>query len=527
MDFFPRGGGLIMNSRMLLYLTVVLLIFSVACKGYSGNDKKGIKMEINQNKIRHSTLAGTWYEKDASVLKDTVNEYMNEAKVSYGLGKIVAVIAPHAGHVYSGPVAGYAYKQLIGKKFDTVIIVAPNHADPKLDFTSVMTEGAYETPMGLVPIDTEIAKAIVSINMSDDIKESELGHLTGYNGRMEHSLEIQLPFLQAAIGDFKLVPIIMGDRDNGVQSCQNLGKAIAQAVKGKNVLLVASSDLSHFHDNATLKTLDADVKERIDSFDPEGLLRDLASGKCEACGGLPIAAVMMASRELGATNGKVLNMADSGDVTGDHSSAVGYLAAVLTESSDKGAELGSEEKVGVSLGLSGQEKEVLRNVVKQTLESVVKGGTVPKYNNHNGKLGEEWGAFVTLTIDGRLRGCIGNIVGVKPLINTVAEMTRAAALEDPRFSPVKPYELKDIDFEISVLTPIKQVKDINEIVVGRDGIIISRGGYRGLLLPQVATEYNWDRKTFLEQTCVKAGLPRDAWKDPNTIIEYFSAEVFK
>ena len=186
-----------------------------------------------------------------------------------------------------------------------------------------------------------------------------------------------------------------------------------------------------------------------------------------------------------------------------------------------------EEKVGVELGLTEQEKNILKNVVSETLESVVNGGKIPVFNNFNGKLGEHWGAFVTLTRKGQLRGCIGHIIGDKPLITTVAEMAEAAALEDPRFPPVKPPELPEIEFEISVLTPIREIKDVNEILVGRDGIIITKGWNRGLLLPQVATEYGWDRITFLENTCRKAQLPKDAWKDKDTKIEIFSAEVFK
>jgi AmmeMemoRadiSam system protein A len=209
---------------------------------------------------------------------------------------------------------------------------------------------------------------------------------------------------------------------------------------------------------------------------------------------------------------------------------VGYLAAVFIKPGGDG-KTGAEEKeksrVGVNLGLTDEEKEVLRTVVRKTLPAVVKTGQIPPIEGeYKGKLGEKWGAFVTLTKKGDLRGCIGNIFGTKPLIVTVAEMTRAAAIEDPRFRPVRPEELPDIDFEISVLTPTRRVKDIREIVVGRDGIIITQGYNRGLLLPQVATEYGWDLETFLEQTCQKARLPKDAWKDRNTIIEAFSAEVF-
>jgi AmmeMemoRadiSam system protein A len=176
--------------------------------------------------------------------------------------------------------------------------------------------------------------------------------------------------------------------------------------------------------------------------------------------------------------------------------------------------------------LTPEEKKILRTVVTETLESVVSGGKIPVYENFKGKLGQKSGAFVTLKKKGRLRGCIGHIVGNQPLITTIAEMTRAAALEDPRFPPVKQEELSEINFEISVLTPIHKVDDISEISVGKDGLIITRGWNCGLLLPQVATEYGWDPITFLEQTCSKAGLNRDAWKEPDTLIESFSAEVF-
>jgi len=513
-------------SNFLLY---VMLIMAVACDGYTESKQEGGIMNINRQDIREPAYAGSWYEGNPDKLRISVKNYMENAQLTPGLGKIIGIISPHAGHVYSGPVAGYAYKYVIGKKFDTVIIVAPNHSDPRLNFSSVYTRGGYDTPLGLVPVDVETARAIVDFDKMDDVKDSNLGHLSSFGVRMEHSLEIQLPFLQVALGEFKLVPIVVGagDRAWSIESCSSLAEAIISAVKGKNTLIVASSDLSHFHDAGTQKKMDNIVKEHIEAYDPEGLLKDLASGKCEACGGLPIAAVMMACKQLGATGAKVLHMANSGDVSGDYSSVVGYLAAVLTVADEEKDSTEKESKVGVDLGLSEEEKSVLRDVVKKTLGSVVKGGPVPKFDNFSGKLAEEWGAFVTLTKKGQLRGCIGHIVGDKPLIFTVAEMTKAAALEDPRFPQVKPSELPDIDFEISVLTPIRKVNDIEEIVVGRDGIIITKGFYRGLLLPQVATEYGWDRITFLEHTCNKAGLPKDAWKDRDTIIEMFSAEVFK
>ena len=509
-----------MIKIIILCTVCVILVTAAVNTGYPDNGQEGNGMNIDQEDIRQAAYAGEWYSGDPDRLTKNISLYLGEAKINRGLGKILGLISPHAGFVYSGPVAAHAYKQVSGKSYDTIVVVAPNHGDSRLDFSSVYTRGAYKTPLGTIPVDVETAQAIVDCASADDVKASDRGHLSEFGVRPEHSLEIQLPFLQVVAGDFMLVPIVMGSHN--LSSCSALAKAIATAVKEKNVLIVASSDLSHFHDGRTAKKLDSALCEYIESYDPKGLLTGLSSGKCEACGGSPIATVMMACRELGAAKGTVLNMATSGDISGDHTNVVGYMAAALSSPGDD-----EKHKVGVDLGLSEKEKDILRNVVKETLESVVNGGRIPEFNDRSGKLGEEWGAFVTLTKGGRLRGCIGHIVGTQPLITTVSEMARAAALEDTRFSKVTPSELPDIEFEISVLTPVRKVTDINEIQVGRDGIIISRGYNKGLLLPQVATDYGWDRETFLAQTCRKAGLPLNAWKQEGTVIEMFSAEVFK
>jgi hypothetical protein len=491
------------------------------------NDQDGrIEMTIEEQNIRHAALAGQWYQANPEELRQSVRNFIDHAWRREGLKDIVGIIAPHAGHVYSGPVAGHAYRQIQGNDYDVVIVIAPNHVDPTLNFTSVYTKGAYETPLGMIPVDTETAEAIVNYASSDAVKSSEVGHLTVSRGRMEHSLEIQLPFLQVALEEFKLVPVVMGNHNTG--GCKSLADAIANAVEGKKALLVGSSDLSHFHSQSEAEDLDGIVAEHVSSYDPQGLLDVLASGKAEACGGAPMAAVMMAANKLGATNATVLNMATSGDITGDTSNVVGYMSAAIHSGEDNGSSRQNteDENVGVNLGLTDDEKDRLRSVVSETLETVVNGGSVPDFRPGEGNLNKEWGAFVTLNKNGRLRGCIGHIVGTQPLIQTVADMTRAAALQDYRFPPVKPEELGDIEFEISVLTPIREVEDISAIQVGRDGLIISRGANRGLLLPQVATEYGWDRETFLAHTCQKAGLPMDAWKQEGTKIEMFSADVF-
>jgi len=176
--------------------------------------------------------------------------------------------------------------------------------------------------------------------------------------------------------------------------------------------------------------------------------------------------------------------------------------------------------------LSKEDQRTLLKLARDTIETWVKEHKKPKLPDAKGFLGEKCGAFVTIHKKGQLRGCIGNMIGYGPLVETIQEMAVASSTGDPRFHPVRPEELSEIDIEISVLSPMREIKDINEIQVGTHGILMSRGMFHGVLLPQVATEYGWDRTTFLQHTCIKAGLPENAWQDPQTRIEIFSAQVF-
>jgi len=184
------------------------------------------------------------------------------------------------------------------------------------------------------------------------------------------------------------------------------------------------------------------------------------------------------------------------------------------------------KKVGVDLGLNGEDKKTLHQIAKTVVENMARGRPVPEFKVDAPILKESRGAFVTINKKGQLRGCIGHIEGHGPVYKTVEQMAEAAAFQDPRFMPVIERELPDLEIEISVLTPLKKITDINEIEVGKHGIYIKKGWYSGLLLPQVATEYGWDRNVFLEHTCQKAGLPLNAWKDKNTEIYIFSADIF-
>ncbi len=315
----------------------------------------------------------------------------------------------------------------------------------------------------------------------------------------------------------KTVEIVMGTQD--YKTCEIVANAIVNATKGKNVLIVASSDLSHYHSHNTAMELDNLVIDAVEKFDPKLLSSRLEEDSCEACGGGPIVVAMLVAKALGANKAKPLMYATSGNVTGDYSQVVGYLAAAFLKGE-------VEEKVGVDLGFTEDEKKKLKEIAIKTIEAVVKGKKPPEFKDLPDKLKQPYGVFVTINKHGNLRGCIGHIYANQPLYISCQQMAKAAALEDPRFNPVTEKELPYLEIEISVLTPIERVKDINDIVIGRDGLIIRRGYHSGLLLPQVATEYGWNVEEFLEHTCEKAGLPRDAYKLKDTEIYKFSAQVF-
>jgi AmmeMemoRadiSam system protein B len=270
--------------------------------------------------VRPSPIAGSWYPGASGALRQRVQAFLDAAETASPdriEGRLVALVSPHAGYTYSGGVAAHAYRLVQGARYDVVVIVAPNHSiyNPAPLLTS--GHAAYGTPLGDVPLAEELLAAL----------DARLG-LSQVRRDGEHSLEIQLPFLQVALaGEFQLLPIMINDRSS--KSWYNLGEALADLLRDQNVLLVASTDLSHFENAETAARLDGAVTDRIAAFDPEGLLDVLATGKGKACGGGPTVAVMLAARALGANRARLLKYATSGDVTGDYGRVVGYAAAAL------------------------------------------------------------------------------------------------------------------------------------------------------------------------------------------------------
>lgn len=272
--------------------------------------------------LRPSPIAGTWYEGRPDTLERNIDRYLNDAKLPELPGEVIAVVAPHAGHRYSGAVAGYAFAALRNRVPDLVAVISPMH---QLYVEPLITSShdAYSTPLGDIPIDKSAVEEL------DAAIKADLGiGLSPVPRDQEHSLEIELPFLQRALAsEFKLLPVMVRAQDPRVSA--GLGKALANVLRDKNFVLVASTDLSHFYDQKTANELDREMLRQIESFSPEGVFEAEHTGKGFACGHAAVAAVLWASKELGADTVKVLNYATSGDVTGDYSGVVGYGAAAI------------------------------------------------------------------------------------------------------------------------------------------------------------------------------------------------------
>lgn len=518
------------KSLLFLFFVLVLSIILSGC--FTCSDGSGSKEEPGSEKegrfkmgqVRKPAVAGQFYPGDPVTLTKQLSDFFKNAEKQPVPGKIVALISPHAGYMYSGQVAAYSFKLLEGFSFETVVVICPSHV-AYFPGASIYNGGSYETPLSRILVDTTVAGKIA--DLSKKVFLSDKGH--GFSGgRGEHSLEVELPFLQLVLGEFKLVPIVVGDQDWG--TCEALGEALATALEGKNALIVASTDLSHFHPYDEAVRLDNIVMDHVNSFDPQGLHDDLASRVCEACGGGPVVATMLAAKQLGADKAKVLHYANSGDVTGDKSGVVGYMAAVIYDSelTDDGRKKSEEKGEALESGLSQDDRETLMNIARTTIRHRVKGEAPPKFEVDSPILKENRGAFVTIHKQGRLRGCIGYIQAIKPLYVTIQEMAEAAALNDHRFPPVSVDELEDLDLEISVLTPLRKIEDANEIETGKHGIVLKKGFHQGVFLPQVATEQGWDRTTFLNEICFKAGIhDKNCWKEKDAEIFIFSAEVFE
>ncbi len=465
-------------------------------------------------KVRQAAVAGGFYPADPKAISAMIGDMLAGVTPQPVEGPILAAVVPHAGYPYSGPVAACTYAALKDRKYARVVVIAPSHF-VAFGFTSVYDGDAYTTPLGLIPVDKEFASQLAKMNPT--IQLSDKGHAPTYAGA-EHAIEVQLPWLQTVLGNFELVPIIMGDQS--YESSRALGVALAKLIHNGDTLILASSDLSHYHPYAEAESIDHKTLGALAEWDYFNMARNFQTRVWEACGGAPIVAAMIAAERMGANQAMVLKYLNSGDTSGDHSRVVGYCADLFVKSPSAAA-------AETPFSLTEQEKSELLAVARSSVESTVRDKRLYEPEAPaSASLNRECGAFVTITEGNRLRGCIGYTSPIEPLYITVRDTAAMAATRDPRFPSVTAAELPQLSYEISVLSPLRHVADPEEIQVGRDGLLIKNGRHEGLLLPQVPVEQHWDRQRFLEGTCAKAGLNHDCWKDENTDIFRFSAVVF-
>jgi hypothetical protein len=271
--------------------------------------------------IRKPAYAGSFYSADQSVLSSQIDRFIANASLKNAVTAVTAIVAPHAGYIYSGPVAAYSYAAIKDRSYDVVIILAPSHR-AHFDSFCTMPSGSYETPFGLIPIDENIAKRI---------HDSKLGGYSRGIDQMEHSLEVQLPFLQKTIGMFSLVPVIIGTTEFNI--CREIAQSIFETIKDekRSILIVISTDLSHYHTYEQAKHLDGRFKDMLEKFDEKLLFDLLSHDDAEACGEGPLLTGMVLAKLCGAKKSIVLNYANSGDTAGDKKQVVGYISAVFTE----------------------------------------------------------------------------------------------------------------------------------------------------------------------------------------------------
>jgi len=472
--------------------------------------------------VRQPAVAGSFYPAEKEALSDQIEDFLSQPSELEKPEKPLAIlIVPHAGYEYSGQVAALGFKQLVDSGITRVIVLGATHQFP-FSGAAVFDKGFWETPLGKVEIDADLAAKIIEINKQ--IFANQDYH------QEEHSLEVQLPFLQRTLKDFKVVPILMGGQNK--QLIEDLASVLAENLDAQTVLVI-SSDLSHYpsYEDANKvdkKTIEAILSGKIENLDQlisQSMAQQIPNLATCACGEEVIKVGMRVAEKLGIKDIRLIKYANSGDVVEDKSRVVGYASVGFYLPDRKH---GNTEALNEAGTLNREQQEELLKIARQTLENYLKTGGIPEFEVADERLNQYLGAFVTLRKDSQLRGCIGLFEPKIPLGQVVQQMVIEAATKDFRFPPVTANELKDIKIEISVMSPWQKIADWREIELGKHGVVVEKGGRSGVFLPQVATENNWDLETFMGQLCSqKAGLPADCWKNPSIDLYIFTAEVFE
>lgn len=469
---------------------------------------------------RPLAVAGGFYPADPKVLRELIDRLLAENKVPAPPGTITALIVPHAGLVYSGAAAATAFNAIDPGGVGTILMLGSAHYVPVAG--AALYPGDYATPLGRVEYDPALASAL--LKASDRIQPMPEAH------EREHSIEVNVPFIQRRFPQAKLVALVMNAED--LATAREVGEALAKAASGRKVLVVASSDLSHYPPGPVAERVDPTTLQALRSMDPAFfhsanrflMAQNLPELKCTWCGEGSVTAVLAAARALGAGSARVLKSYHSGSVVNDAKAVVGYAAVAFLK--------GGQEPRRGAYGLAEEERAALLAEARGSLRAHLAGeaprpvelSTRPAFNLPAA-------VFVTLETHGpsgakTLRGCIGSTAPQGSLLGEVRRFAVEAGVRDPRFRPMEASELEGVHFEVSILSPHRRAAGPADIRPREHGVIVEQGGRAGLFLPQV-----WDvipeKKDFLGELCSqKAGLPRDCASDPKTRLSVFTVESF-
>lgn len=476
--------------------------------------------DMKIKKVLPSEIAGSWYTTDTNALRRELAGYLEAAKPA-PLADVCALIQPHAGYQFSGPVAAHGAKLVQGRKFSRVIVMGPAHRVYLQNGIAVPDGTHLSTPLGEIPLDAEV---LATLRQRPFVNVAAFGH-------GEHSVEIQLPLLQLALGEFKVVPIVVGQLD---EASTRMVADVLKSLVDEKTLVVASSDFTHYGPNYGYLPFRTNVAENLRQLDLGAFemikAKDLVAfrGYCEKtgatiCGHDPIG-ILLAMLPAKA-QAHLVQYDTSGRITGDFQNSVSYLCGAFTGTWERGA----QPKVAMPEPLSAADKQALLKLARGMIEAQLNTGKQPRPEELgitvSPAMKMHMGAFVTLHKDGDLRGCIGEIEPRRPLVDVVRERALSSAFSDTRFTPVVAAELPRIKIEISALTPPAPVNSWKDIVIGKHGMVLIKQGHSAVFLPQVAPEQGWDLATTLTHLSMKAGLPPDAWKEGASYL-VFEAIVF-
>ena len=515
---------LVYLSLILTVLTASVVVFFSIKSGGSSPQTADIATELANNSslseqsgnnagylVRKPAVAGQFYPSESEELEKELASHLKSAEKIEEAGKLRVLIVPHAGLKYSGKTAAEGYKQIANEKYQRVIIIGINHQSTE-EKAAIYPYGEWQTPLGNVKIDYDLAGRLKN---GEDIVFNTDEHSS------DHSIEMQVLFVKYLLGDdFKLTPIILGKPKN--ETIEALANKIA-SVFDDETLLIISTDLSHYPNyedanRADFKTISGILSGRKRSFEQAtsyNYAKQFENLSTSACGYHPVRVGLRVAEIMEFGTLTKIDYTNSGDITGDKDRVVGYAA------------IGAWQEKLPEMTLSEKAKKEALALARKTLEEYYKNETRMLYEPENNILNKPIGAFVTLTKQGNLRGCVGNFDPDMPLYQVVQEMVINAAVNDQRFTPVSFDELNEIEIEISTLTPLRRIYDWQQIELGRHGVKIVLNNKSGTLLPQVATENKWGLETFLETLCQqKADLKQDCYKDPNAQIFIFETDIF-